>query len=110
MLIVEDDRVARKAIALILKRRGFAVWEAATVQEAMCELSREPQWMLLDLMLPDGCGVDVLRHVRSNGAPTRVCIITGGGPDLLDEGKRAGAEHAFTKPLDVDQLISVMCD
>src|SRR5687768_15749687 len=78
VLIVEDDRTARRAIALILQRQGFAVSEAATVAEAMaCLAARTPAWMLLDLMLPDGCGSEVLRKVRKNRLPTKTCIITG---------------------------------
>ena len=55
MLIVEDDRSARKATAAILKKQGYAVLEAATVAEAMHGLLERPDWILLDLMLPDGC-------------------------------------------------------
>jgi DNA-binding response OmpR family regulator len=111
VLIVEDDRSARRAIALILRRRGFAVSEAGTVAEAIAHLiaqRRAPQWILLDLMLPDGLGVDVIRKVRSEHVPSRICIITGCAPDVAREAERAGAEITFTKPLDVDRLISVL--
>src|SRR5690348_17968305 len=61
VLVVEDDRGARRAMALILKRHGFAVCEAGTVAEAMAALGAKPGWVLLDLLLPDGCGIDVLK-------------------------------------------------
>src|SRR5438552_15695795 len=61
VLIVEDDRAARVAIARILRRRFFVVSEAANVADALAELAGEPEWILLDLMLPDGSGIDVLR-------------------------------------------------
>src|SRR6266498_40043 len=64
VLIVEDDRAARKAITQILKRQGFVVSEAGTVAEAMRGLAAQPRWILLDLMLPDGCGINVLRRVH----------------------------------------------
>jgi len=87
------------------------VSEAATVAEAIDALSAaEPDWVLLDLMLPDGCGLDVLRKVQSADAPTRVCVVTGCGTDLLNQARRAGAEHTFTKPLDVSRLMTVLAD
>ena len=105
---MEDDPAARRAIALILKRLGFAVSEAATVAEAIAELAGKPAWILLDLMLPDGNGVDVLRRAREAGLSATVCVITGCGPDMIDDAMRAGAHHAFTKPLDVGRLMAVM--
>ena len=94
--------------ATILKRRGFAVCEAATVAEAEAALADPPQWVLLDLMLPDGCGTDVLRRARARGVESRFCVITGCGVDMIDDARRAGAEHTFTKPLDVERLIGVL--
>jgi DNA-binding response OmpR family regulator len=91
------------------------VSEAATVADARnaLGLSAEtsdplplPAWILLDLMLPDGCGTDILRQVRACGLPCQVCIITGAGPEMLAEAVRAGADLAFTKPVDVEDLIS----
>jgi response regulator of citrate/malate metabolism len=85
------------------------VSEAATVAEAMTGLSDPPpRWILLDLMLPDGCGIDVLRRVRSSKLATKTCIITGCAGELLTEARRAGAEHTFIKPLDVERLVTVM--
>jgi DNA-binding response OmpR family regulator len=106
---VEDDRAARRAITLILKKRGFAVSEAGTVGEAITALSADaPSWILLDLMLPDGNGIDVLHRVRGARMSSTVCVITGCGPDMVDEATQAGADHAFTKPLDVHRLMAVM--
>ena len=95
---------------MILRRQGFHVAEAATVADAMDGLAETPppQWMLLDLMLPDGCGVDVLRKVRADHMATRTCIITGCAGEMLTEAHRVGAEHTFIKPLNIEQLVSVM--
>ena len=111
VLIVEDDRAARTAISKLLKRRGFAVSEAATVADALAGIGRAPapQWVLLDLMLPDGCGISVLDQIRAAELPCTVCVITGCDSHLLNLARRAGAEHAFTKPLDVERLMNVMC-
>jgi len=108
VLIVEDDRSARIAIARLLDRQGFAVSEASTVAQAFAELSRSPQWILLDLMLPDGCGTNVLRKVKTERLPSRVCLVTGCCADMLHEAQRSGADHTFIKPLDVERLIGVL--
>ena len=74
----------------------------------MAALSPAPAWILLDLMLPDGCGVSVIRKVKCDQLPSRVCIITGCSSDVLTEARRAGAEHTFIKPLDVGRLMAVL--
>ena len=86
--------------------------EAANVAEAMAQVEQAPapQWILLDLMLPDGCGISVLQRVREAALPCTVCVITGcADSQLLGDARRAGADYTFTKPLDVERLMSVMC-
>jgi two-component system CitB family response regulator len=107
---VEDDRSARLAITRILQRQGFVVSEAATVAEAIRGLGARPKWILLDLMLPDGCGINVIRRAQNQGIGCKVCIITGCDSELLDEAHAAGADHTFIKPLDVERLMAVMND
>lgn len=74
------------------------------------EQSPPPQWILLDLMLPDGCGIAVLHKARAAQMPCTVCVITGcADSQLLGEARRAGAAHTFTKPLDVQRLMMLLC-
>jgi CheY-like chemotaxis protein len=53
------------------------VTAAATLAEAMERLADEPDAVLLDLMLPDGSGAQVLRHIREHGLSARVAVTTG---------------------------------
>jgi DNA-binding response OmpR family regulator len=108
VLLVEDDKTARRAIALLLKRQGFAVSEATTVAEAMQGIVRGPDWTLLDLMLPDGSGLDVLRTIRSEGLRMRVCVISGCHEHVLEQAREMGADCALAKPLDVNRLLEVL--
>lgn len=106
--MVEDDRAARKAIRFILKTNGFSVTEAGTVAEAMGALAQRPDWVLLDLMLPDGCGTDVLRKLRAEGPPSKVCVITGCGPQKIEEVRVLGPDLILKKPLDVEGLLAAL--
>ena len=74
----------------------------------MVALRDTPNWILLDLMLPDGSGASVLRKIRDDRMPSRVCIVTGCCADMLHEAQRNGADHTFVKPLDVDKLMLVL--
>ena len=82
--------------------------EVGTVAAAMAELARRPAWVLLDLMLPDGNGIDVLRRAREEKMSCTVCVITGCGTEAVDETMRAGADYAFTKPLNIQRLMALM--
>jgi len=108
VLVVEDDRMARRAITLILKRQGFAVDEVGTVADALVALERRPDWVLLDLMLPDGCGSAVLQRVREHRLPSRVCVVTGCGPERLEGVRAMGPQEVFNKPIDVLRLLAVL--
>ena len=102
--------MARRTTALILKKRGCAVSEAATVACALDALKAGPayDWVLLDLMLPDGCGIQVIDAMKAVGCPARICVITGCGWEMIRAARRAGAERTFTKPLAIEDLIALM--
>ena len=108
VMIVEDDKAARRAISAILRRQGYAVSESATLADAARDLADQPDWILLDLMLPDGSGIELIKKIRAERLTSRVCIITGCGPEMIQQARAAGAEHALTKPLDVDRLANVL--
>jgi DNA-binding response OmpR family regulator len=110
VLVVEDDRNARKAITRILRLQGFVPFEAGTVSEAMTALDGRPQWVLLDLMLPDGCGSQVLDRIVQDRLPIKVCITTGCVESKVNGLRARGAKHIMLKPLDVDRLLSLLCD
>jgi len=88
--------------------QGFAVAEAGTVAEAVGALAQRPNWVLLDLMLPDGCGTEVLRRVKREALGCRVCVITGCGPERLEEARALGPELLLKKPVDVQRLLTAL--
>jgi len=93
---------------MILRRQGFVVSEADSVAGALRGLELRPDWVLLDLMLPDGCGTEILRRASAAGAACRVCVVTGCASARLDEARALGPDFIFTKPVNVDRLLAAM--
>ena len=77
LLVVEDDTTTREALRRIFKLKGWTVSVASTVEEGLSLLDPPPQFVILDLMLPDQGGEVLLAKIRSDGMPTRVAICTG---------------------------------
>ena len=105
---MEDDLPARRALCRILNLRQFDVHEAGTVHDAQRALGSAFDWVLLDLMLPDGNGMDVLRRIRRQRLPVRVCVISGCCAELFDEARACGAEETLVKPIDTQYLLEVL--
>src|SRR5690348_13236802 len=81
-LIVEDDRLSSAALRALLADRGHSVSCAFTVAQAIEQLvSFVPQCAILDLMLPDGSGVQVLRHIREQRLDVRVAVASAGNDE-----------------------------
>lgn len=79
----------------------------ATVAEALRRLAEAPDWVVLDLMLPDGDGVEVLRVIRAHGIATRVAITTGcGDPARLEAAVSFRPELLMKKPIEVATLLA----
>src|SRR5215207_4864355 len=76
LLIVEDDGLTRYALARILGQHGWKVEAVSTVAEGLGRLDAAPACIVVDLMLPDGSGEDVLRRVREAGLGSRVVVVT----------------------------------
>jgi DNA-binding NarL/FixJ family response regulator len=82
---------------------------ASTLADAFALLDNGPDWLILDLMLPDGDGERVLQTLRSSGSPTRVIVTTGVfDAQRLQEVSRLLPEAVLRKPIDVRQLLRMM--
>jgi DNA-binding response OmpR family regulator len=107
-LVVEDDESSCSALVKILRRKGHDVDCAMTLKAAFEKLEEfRPECVLLDLMLPDGSGLDFLRKVREENLPVRVAVVTGvGDTDFLEHVLRLRPDGFFQKPVDMYQMLS----
>ena len=109
VVIVEDDAIAVRALDALLRDEGFSVRSARTVAEG-CRLIDEqsPAVVLLDLMLLDGCGLNVLEYLRDRGCTARIIILTAEyDAELLDKCRALGAEAILRKPIDFTMVLSL---
>ena len=107
ILIVDDDRDLCLVVSQLLGKAGYETAEAATAGEALdAILSERPSLVLLDLGLPEGGGLAVLRQLREWGAAVPVIIITGATDDA--EASLAldlGAARCMFKPFVNSELL-----
>jgi two-component system response regulator RegX3 len=105
ILLVEDEEAISEPLAAALGREGFEAVVAGTAARGL-ELfaSRSPDLVLLDVMLPDGDGRDVLRHIRETSR-TPVIMLTARGEEMDRVlGLELGADDYVTKPFGAAEL------
>jgi two-component system alkaline phosphatase synthesis response regulator PhoP len=108
ILTVEDDASIRRGIVDALTFAGYRVIEAKDGKEGLeAALHREYDLLLLDLVLPERDGLDILRRVRVVRPTTPAIILTARG-DENDrvEGLRLGADDYVVKPFSVKELLA----
>lgn len=106
VLIVDDDRFIRMSLGEALRSWGYDTVEAASVAEALDRFSQEePSFVLLDIDLPDGSGLDVLIQVKELNPETIAVMITGNiGVDNTIAALRGGAHDFIGKPIRLEEL------
>jgi two-component system cell cycle response regulator CtrA len=110
ILLVEDDLTAARGISLMLKAGGAVVDHADTGEEAL-ELTRHYEYdlVLLDLLLPDMEGYEVVRRLRVARNDTPVLIVSGmARPQAKVKALAMGADDYITKPFDRAELLARM--
>lgn len=107
ILVVEDDPAIRVSVREALERGGYRVEEAPSVGEALGTSVATMDLVLLDLMLPDGDGLDVLAGLRRERPFLPVIVLTAKG-EQADRvaGLRSGADDYIVKPFGVDELLA----
>ena len=109
-LIIDDDEGVRRTCVEMLRARGHQTLSAASVGEGLRLFGeRRPAAVLLDLKLPDGTGIDVLRELQRQSPGTPVVVISGfGSVTEAVEAMRMGATDYIEKPISRDRLFQLM--
>jgi two-component system cell cycle response regulator CtrA len=110
VLVIEDDAATAKSIEVVLKKEGWVVDTTDSGEDGL-EIGKlyEYDIIVVDLMLPDMDGMEVIRHLRASRINTPVLILSG-----LTESERkvkglgAGADDYLTKPFDKSELVARM--
>jgi two-component system, cell cycle response regulator CtrA len=108
VLLVEDDSATAKSIELMLKSEGY-VCDSTDLGEDGLEIGKLYDYdiIILDLMLPDIDGYEVLRRLRASNVETPVLILSGMAElDAKIKGLGYGADDYLTKPFDKRELVA----
>lgn len=108
ILIVDDEPLQRSLLSGFLKKKGYAVTEAATGAEALACFLRHPiDLTLLDHRMPDMNGDQVLARIKELNPLARVIMITAyGAVDTAVRTMQLGAEDFLEKPVDLEKLLA----
>jgi DNA-binding response OmpR family regulator len=108
LLIIEDNQRLCQAVADSLRAQGFAVDTAASASEGLRVWeAADYDAVVLDLMLPDGTGLDALKKMRDGGTMTPVLILTALGTiEDRVRGLDCGADDYLVKPFAMQELVA----
>jgi len=110
ILLVEDHAESRTSLAYVLEKRGEVVHQAPNGRSALATARRERlHALILDLKLPDMDGLSVLEAVLTEAPGLPAIVVSGFGTiDSAVEAMKRGAADFLTKPIRVDNLLSIL--
>ena len=106
VLIVEDDRDIMDVITILLRREDFGVLQAQTGEAALEQISRNPDLVILDVMLPDMDGYEVCRRIRRTSLAPVLFLTAKSGLHEKKEGLEAGGDDYLVKPFFQEELLA----
>ena len=107
VLAVDDERQIARALRLILRAAGFEVLTAASVQEALDQAALSPvDAAIVDLLLPDGDGVELTRRLREWSDMPIIVLSAVGEEEQKVRALGAGADDYITKPFGANELVA----
>lgn len=107
LLVVEDEPQMRKFLRAALVSHGYKVLEAGSINEAvMLTTSHRPDMLLLDLGLPDGDGLSLVKQIREWSKVPIIVISARGREDDKVAALDAGADDYLTKPFGANELMA----
>ena len=107
VLVADDDDVFRDRLVQAFEDRGYDAQGASTAGAARSvTANRHPAYAVVDLRLPDGSGLDLVRYLKELDSAINVVVLTGyGSIATAMDAIRLGATHYLQKPATVDDLL-----
>jgi two-component system KDP operon response regulator KdpE len=107
ILVVDDEQQILRALRTSLRGAGYEVETADTAESALAAAAmRPPDAVILDLVLPDGTGIDVCRELRKWSSAPVILLSAVGEEREKVAALDAGADDYVTKPVGVDELLA----
>jgi DNA-binding response OmpR family regulator len=107
ILVVEDELLTRRTLQGLLERDGFEVTTAGTVADATAEVNRRVfDLILLDILLPDGDGLDACRRIRQRHRMPIIILSTKRQLEDRVAGLDTGADDYITKPFEPVEVLA----
>ena len=107
ILIIDDEPSVHDVVRAYLERDGFTVYSATNGQEGLdLAMSKRPELVILDLMLPDVSGEEICRELRSRSDVAVLMLTAKSGEDQRVEGLQLGADDYLTKPFSPRELVA----
>jgi DNA-binding response OmpR family regulator len=114
ILVAEDDKMLSKMMCAILKEGGhISVPAYDSIQALMYAMRQPPDLVLLDIYMPGGTGIGVLRKLKASSRTSFVPVVVISGstdPDLPAQVLELGAARFLPKPLDPEALLNAVRD
>jgi two-component system, response regulator RegA len=110
VLIVEDERVSRRALAYLLSQSGYRTAAYESAEEVLEEFadSAVPQVALIDVDLPGMSGLDLVDRLEKLRPGLFAVLITAAGGERIDRFRAAHPVHYIRKPLDFGRLLRLL--
>lgn len=108
IILVDDEDRFRERLARAFSNRGYVVFEAADVDQALEMIkSNNPDWALIDLRMPGKSGLDLIREAKEFLPFLKIVVLTGyGSIATATEAIKLGAHYYLPKPADVDDILN----
>lgn len=106
-ILVEDEQQIRRFVRAALEAEGWHVFEAGTMKQGLIEAgTRKPDLLIVDLGLPDGSGVDLIRDLRSWSSVPAIVLSARAEERHKIAALDAGADDYLTKPFGAGELLA----
>lgn len=108
IILVDDEDHFRTRLARAFVNRGYTVFQAAAVDEALKAIKENrPDWALVDLKMPGKSGLDLIKEAKACLPSLKIVVLTGyGSIATATEAIKLGAHFYLPKPADVDDILN----